>query len=471
MIISKEVEEFFDAIAPARDKWKKKSGYYYHYVEDILLPFLISPNQSILQIGCGTGDLLAKLKPSRGLGIDISPKMIEVARSKYPSGKLEFSAQSIKQLDEKFEVVVISDALGYISDVQSLFEDLNKLTNDKSRIIITQYNQLWEPILDLASRLKLRMPWPIVQNWLSRDDIENLLSLAGFEVVHRGRKMLLPKKIPVISSLANCFLANIPILSKFCLINYVVARKIPNSVHESASVSVIVPARNEAGTIESIAKNIPDMGSGTEIIFVEGHSGDDTLAKIIKTVDQLKFRKIKYCVQDGKGKGDAVRKGFEMASGDILMIYDADMTVSVNDLVKFYNSLIKRRGEFINGSRLVYPLERQSMRFLNYLGNKFFSVAFSWLLGQKVKDTLCGTKVLWKNDYDKIKDNRNFFGDFDPFGDFDLLFGAAKLNLKIVDLPIRYRERKYGQTNISRFKHGWLLLRMVFFAMRKIKFI
>jgi hypothetical protein len=116
-------------------------------------------------------------------------------------------------------------------------------------------------------------------------------------------------------------------------------------------------------------------------------------------------------------------------------------------------------------------MESQAMRFLNLLGNKFFSLTFSWLLGQSVKDTLCGTKVLWKSDYEQIAANRAYFGDFDPFGDFDLLFGAARLNQKIVDLPIRYRERTYGSTNVQRWKHGWLLLKMVLFASRRIKFV
>jgi glycosyltransferase involved in cell wall biosynthesis len=166
-----------------------------------------------------------------------------------------------------------------------------------------------------------------------------------------------------------------------------------------------------------------------------------------------------------------VRLGFQHAQGDILMILDADLTVPPEDLPRFYNALYKGRAEFINGVRLVYPMEKEAMRFLNLLGNKFFSLVFSWLLGQPIKDTLCGTKALWKTDYERIAANRSYFGDFDPFGDFDLLFGAAKLNLKIIEVPIRYRERTYGTTNISRWKHGWLLLRMVFFALRRIKFV
>ena len=216
---------------------------------------------------------------------------------------------------------------------------------------------------------------------------------------------------------------------------------------------------------------MPSLGSHTEIIFVEGNSTDETLVEITRIKEKYPHKDIKIMQQDGKGKGDAVRKGFDAATGDILMILDADLTVRPEDLPKFYEALVRGDGEFINGSRLVYPMEDESMRLLNIFGNKFFGLMFTWLLEERLKDTLCGTKVLWKEDYKKIKAGRKFFGDFDPFGDFDLLFGASKLNFKIVDLPIHYQARIYGETNISRFSHGWLLLKMCFFAMKKIKFI
>jgi glycosyltransferase involved in cell wall biosynthesis len=237
------------------------------------------------------------------------------------------------------------------------------------------------------------------------------------------------------------------------------------------SLSIIIPARNEAGTMEAIARDLPDLGSFTELIFIEGNSTDNTYAEIERVAKVYgSKRKILYGKQGGKGKGDAVRKGFDMATGDIITIYDADMTVPAHEMTGFYNALVGDKGDFINGSRLVYPMEEQSMRMLNFFGNKFFSMAFSWILGQPLKDTLCGTKMLRRSDYELIKQGRAFFGDFDPFGDFDLLFGAAKLNLRIIDVPVHYKQRVYGETNISRWKHGWLLLRMTVFAARKLKF-
>jgi glycosyltransferase involved in cell wall biosynthesis len=269
----------------------------------------------------------------------------------------------------------------------------------------------------------------------------------------------------------NKFLARFWPFREFALSNFLVARPGPEKAKEKPLVSVIVPARNEAGNIKAIFERVPKMGRDTELVFVEGHSQDDTYEAIEKEITLHPSTPSLLLRQAGIGKADAVRLGYERASGEILMILDADLTVPPEDLPRFYEALVSGKGEFINGVRLVYPMEAQAMRSLNFLGNKFFSLAFSWLLGQPIKDTLCGTKVLWKTDYEKIAANRSYFGDFDPFGDFDLIFGAAKQNLKIVDLPIRYRERTYGSTNISRWRHGLLLMRMVTFAARRIKFI
>ncbi len=380
-------------------------------------------------------------------------------------------AIDFSKTDGVYEYIVASDTLGHVYDIEQFLAGAHSQLAKDGRIVITQYSALWEPVLRLASFLKLRSP-SVEQNWISPNDLRNFLHLAGFEVVRSGRKMLFPKYIPLVSAFFNTVLANLWPFSLFCLIHYVVAR--PSSEkhsHQKPSLSIIVPARNEAGTIERIVKELPELGSFTEIIFIEGHSTDNTLAEMERVAEVYRGKKrIQVAVQGGKGKGDAVRKGFDMATGDILSIYDADMTVPPEEVEKFYRAIVENRGEFINGSRLVYPVEKGAMRLLNFFGNKFFSFAFSAILGQPLKDTLCGTKVLWKKEYEDIQKNRAFFGDFDPFGDFDLLFGAAKLNLKIVEVPVHYRDRVYGTTNISRWKHGWLLLRMTVFAARKLKF-
>lgn len=368
------------------------------------------------------------------------------------------------------DYIVLSDVLGLVEDVEEYLTQIRGRIAPRGRIVITQYSSLWEPVLRLASALSLRSP-SVEQNWLSPHDLRNFLYLAGFDVVQEGKKMLLPVYVPLLSAFLNSLVANIWPFSLFGLIHYVVARPAPHAKEKSPSLSIVVPARNEAGTIERIVKELPELGAFTEIIFIEGHSKDHTLQEIERVVKAYEGKKrVSYAVQNGKGKGDAVRKGFDMATGDILAIYDADMTVPPADMEKFYRAIVEDRGEFINGSRLVYPVEKGAMRLLNFFGNKFFSFAFTAILGQPLKDTLCGTKVLWKKDYESIQENRAFFGDFDPFGDFDLLFGAAKLNLKIVEVPVHYKERVYGETNISRWSHGWLLLKMTVFAARKLKF-
>ena len=307
------------------------------------------------------------------------------------------------------------------------------------------------------------------QSWLSPADIHNLLHLAGYEVVKTERRLLFPKRIPLLSLIVNRFLAFLPGLNRLCLCHYEMARKRELQPKADFSVTVVIPCRNERGNIEDAIRRLPSFGRSQEIIFVDGHSTDGTPQEIERVIKQYQDKKIKFVVQEGKGKGDAVRLGFAQATGDILMILDADLTMPPEDLPKFYDAISSGKGEFINGCRLVYPMEGEAMRFFNVLGNKFFSTAFSWLLNQRIKDTLCGTKVLFREDYARIAQNRRYFGDFDPFGDFDLLFGAAKLNLKILEVPIRYQERSYGTTNIRRWAHGWLLLRMTIYGFFRLK--
>ena len=322
------------------------------------------------------------------------------------------------------------------------------------------------------ARQEARLADPLPrQNWLAPPDIAGLLHLADFEVIRKWHEVLLPLNIPLAGAFWNRYLVRLWPFNQFALANFILARPAHAPQPRLPRVSVVIPARNEAGTIRAIFERTPELGAGTELVFVEGNSRDDTFATIKNMRERFPQRPSLLLKQTGKGKGDAVRLGFEKASGDALMVLDADLTVAPEDLPRFLDALVSGKGDFVNGVRLVYPMQGRAMRFVNMAGNKFFSLAFSWLLGQPVKDTLCGTKVLWKSDYEKIKENRSSFGDFDPFGDFDLLFGAAKLNLKIVDMPIRYAERTYGTTNIRRWKHGLLLLRMVLFSCRKIKFI
>ena len=461
----------FDELAPIRDAWKVRNPTYHREAER-LCRFLIPEGASVLEIGCGTGDLLHALRPGRGLGIDLSPRMVEIARGKYPD--LEFTVGDVEALDieERFDYVLLSDLVGHLDDVWLAFRNLHRVCRPSTRIVVTYYNYLWEPILRGAERLGLKAPQAL-QNWLPPQDLTNLAVITGFEPVKQGYWLLFPARIPLLTPLANRVLAHLPGLCRLDLVHYLVARPAPgSSAARPLSCTVVIPCRNEVGNIAGTVARIPPIGSHTEILFVDGDSTDGTPEAVQAAIEAYRgIRDIRLIRQiPATGKGDAVRRGFAAATGDVVMILDADLSVIPEDLPKFFLTLAEGWGEFVNGSRLVYPMERQAMRFLNLMANKIFGTLFSWLLKQRIRDTLCGTKALLRRDYDRIAANRAVFGDFDPFGDFDLLFGAARLNLKIVEMPVRYHERTYGSTKIRRFYHGWLLLKMFFVAVRKLKF-
>jgi len=463
-----EVKNFFSRTAGSRAKWLRRNRFYHHSLQRYF-SFIIAEGSRVIEIGCGRGDLLASVKPSYGVGVDFSPVIIEQARKQYPELVFLVEDAGELQLSETFDYIILSDLAGCLWDIQKVFGNVRKLCHSHTRLVISNYNYLWEGVMKLGEKLHIKLAQPR-QNWLSTADLDTLLRLEDFEVVVVRQKLLFPKYIPVVNFLLNRLLANLPLISRLDLVNLIVARPVFTAAQEY-TVTIVVPARNERGNIENALLRTPDFGLSQEFIFVEGHSSDGTYEEMIRVKEAWPGKDIKVFRQTGRGKGNAVREGFAAASGDILMILDADLTMPPEELPKFYHALRRNKGEFINGCRLVYPMEKDAMRFLNFLANKFFGVLFTYLLGQRLKDTLCGTKVLFRKDYEAISRNRHYFGEFDPFGDFDLLFGAAKLNLKITEIIIRYRDREYGSTQISRFRHGWLLVKMSAFAARKIKFI
>ncbi|MBE0621682.1 MAG: glycosyltransferase [Burkholderiales bacterium] len=465
------VRALSDALAAERDKWIARNAFFYDS-DYRYMRFLVSEGLRVLDLGCGTGRLLAELRPSVGVGVDISARMIGVARNAYPH--LEFhvgdveDVEFISSLSGPFDVIVLSDTIGSIEDCQGTLTNLHRLCTPDTRIVVAYYSKMWEPILAVAKLIGLKMP-QTEQNALSTEDIENLLFLSDFETVKREWRQLIPRKLLGIGTVINRFIAPFPVIRRACLRNYIVARPMAHGRREEASATVLIPCRNERGNVEEAVRRIPKFCKDMEILFIEGHSKDGTLEEIRRVIAAYPHLDIKVLVQDGEGKGDAVRKGFENARGEILMVLDADLTVPPEALPKFYEAIASGKGEFINGSRLVYPMEKDAMRFLNYLANHVFSWLFTWLLNQRFTDTLCGTKVLRKRHYARIVENRRYFGDFDPFGDFDLIFGASKINLKVVEIPVAYGSRRYGETQILRFQHGLLLLRMVVFAFKKLK--
>lgn len=469
--IEKQMHDYFDNAANGWTRYRKRRAYYWDSITQYV-NYFVHPANSVIEIGCGTGELIIGVNGTYKVGIDFSEKLIKQAKDKKTDVDFFCMAAEDITLNMQFDVVILSNLIGFLGDIDLVLNQIRKLCHAHTRVIVTSYNRLWEPMIRFAELIGIKRRTP-EQNWISKNDLTNMLYLAGFETYRTNSNMLLPFGIPLLAPFFNRLLAHLPFFRMFALNNYHFARPRPrdDGWENRYSVSVIIPARNESGNIEDAVRRVPEMGAGTEIIFVEGNSTDDTWETVRNTSEiWRKHRKINAMQQTGKGKGDAVRKGFAAATGDILMILDADLTVAPEDLPKFYKAIAQGKGEFINGVRLVYPMENGAMRSLNNVGNHFFSRLFSWILETPVKDTLCGTKVMFREDYQRLAEGRKFFGDFDPFGDFDLLFGAHKLNLKIVDLPIRYRERKYGSTNISRFRHGLILLKMSAFAAGKIRF-
>ena len=465
-----ERRSYWDAFAEKTKRWRFSRRYYQRRLGDVYR-FLIPPGVRVLELGCGRGDLLARLQPSLGIGVDFSSAIIEQAKSAHPQLTFVHADAHHINLHEHFDAIVCADLINDVWDVQKLFRTIAAHAHSGTRLVLSLYSRLWEGPRRIAEILGIVRPL-LPQNWLTVEDVTHLLYLTDFEPVRISQEILCPLPVPFINTLLNKYMVKIRPFNIFGLTNIIVARPSPRPPSgPEPTVSVVVPARNEEGNIKNIFDRVPDMGAGTELVFVEGHSTDNTYAAIEKEIASKPERRARLFRQTGKGKGDAVRLGFTRSTGEVLMILDADLTVPPEDLVRFYEAWRNGKGEFINGVRLVYPMEQGAMRFFNLMGNKFFSLVFSWLLGQNIKDTLCGTKVLSRHHYEVIAANRSYFGTIDPFGDFDLIFGAARYNLKFVDLPVRYRERTYGTTNIQRWRHGVLLLRMVVLALRRLKFV
>lgn len=476
---SESVRSFYERHHESVERARARRGYFYGYLTR-LIKARIPPGASVLEIGCGSGHLLAALEPARGVGIDLSGKAVLAARRRYAGRNLHFfegdgaDPALLAQLGGPFDAILMLTVATQLADVQAAFEALRAVCHSRSRLLVYSYSRLWQPVLWFTERLGFRHKAP-PDAWLPPEEVRHMLGLADYEVVRQDRGVVFPVGVPLLSELLNRYVGRLPVIDYFALMYGIIARPAPHCFEGARkagpSVSVVVPCRNEAGHIEGLVARLPQLPPNSEFLFVEGNSTDDTEAAIRRAIALNPGKPLRFLKQSGRGKGDAVRLGFSQARGEVVLILDSDMGVAPEDVPKFVLALARGKGELINGSRLVYPMQGRAMRFLNLLANKFFAFLFSWLLGQQVRDTLCGTKALYREDYERIAGGRAFFGDFDPFGDFDLLFGASRLNLRIVDLAVRYHERSYGETNISRFRHGLLLLRMSLFAARKLKFV
>ena len=464
-----------ERMAGEREGWIRRNAAYYDD-DRRYFGFIIPPGARVLDLGCGTGNLLASLRPSRGVGVDFSPAMVERGRAEHP--ELEFVTGDIEDqavlgsIHGEFDFIILSDTIGMLEDIEETMRALHRLCTPETRIVIAYFSPLWGPAITLGTRLGWRMPQPAV-SLISSTDFRNIMDLTEFEPIRMETRQLVPFRWLGLGRFINRYIAPLPLIRNLCLRTYLVARSLRAQDRSAAlSTTILIPCRNERGNIARAIEEMPRFGGHQEIIFVEGNSKDDTFAECVRVQKHYEGQwDIKVLKQEGRGKGDAVRKGFDAASCDILMILDADLTVPPAALPKFYRAIASGKGEFINGTRLVYPMEDEAMRFLNHVANRAFARIFSYLLNQRFTDTLCGTKVLLRSVYLQIVANRSYFGDFDPFGDFDLIFGAAKQSRRIIEVPVHYKARTYGETQISRFRDGWLLVRMVVFAFKKLKAI
>ena len=470
----KRTRDHLAGIAPRRESWIKHNSYYYDLLGR-LLRFLVEPQKNVLSVRCATGNLLAAVRPRKGKGIDICAEIVDIARQRNQSlnfavafpDKEEF--QQAFRPGETFDYILFND-IGDTVDVLQAFRNLKPLCQRHTRVLITTYNHLWEPLVTFAEWTGMKVP-RTEQNWLSTADIRNLLKLAGFEALDTHRIVLLPKWLPLLSVFLNRFCARLPFLSKLCMTQVVVARMVPQPLGlEDLTVSVVIPCKNEKGNIEDAVRRIPALGGRTEIIFCDDQSTDGTAEEVQRVQSCYPEKDIRLEHGPGVCKSRNVWTGFDAAKGDVLLILDADLTTIPEELPYFVEVIVSGQAEFVNGSRLVYPVPKGAMNGANMLGNKFFSVTFTYLLGQRVKDTLCGTKVLWRTDWERIKPMLGSWGTEDRWGDYELLFGAAKLNIKILDLPVHYQERIYGSTKMTKvFRNGLVMLRMCWHGFLKLK--
>jgi SAM-dependent methyltransferase len=468
----RELLERIEATLDEIESWRKYNAAY-HEDDRNFMRFLIPRGKRVLELGCGRGDLLARLEPSHGVGVDFSPGTIARARALYPGlnfilGDAEDPA-TLASIEGPFDYIVLADTIGLLEDIDGTLRLIHQLCSPSTRIIIAYYSHLWEPVLKTAEALRLRNRQPQA-NYIATADFLNLMDLADFEMIRQEQRQLLPRRLFGLGHLVNRYIAPLPGIRQLCLRTYIVGRPVRQFTDRKLSASILIPCRNERGNIENAIRRMPKFGSSQEILFVEGNSSDGTFEECERVRDAYKDSwNIKVLKQDGKGKGDAVRKGFAAATGDVLMILDADLTMPPEALPKYHAVIESGKAEFVNGTRLIYPMEDQAMRPLNLIANRCFAYLFSYLVNTRLTDTLCGTKVLLRKDYEVLAREREYFGNFDPFGDFDLIFGAAKQNLKIIETPVHYKARTFGETQISRFRDGWLLLKMVWFAYRKLK--
>jgi len=439
-----------DTVAPATPRWKQ---WFYASIAAEISSF------------SKYYDLLVQWRPGRNdefalfHAISAPTKIIVGNDEEFPD---------LSQETDKRTIVLLHGTFNYELDITSRLRSLKPRLGANAHLVIVVYNGYLKWIYKLATRLGLRSPSG-EESFITFDALQAIASLSGYEIVKSRFAVYSPWRLFGLGAILNRIFPVIPLIRLFGFVSVVTMRPVVERSRRP-SLTIVIPARNEAGNIERAIERLPPLGAKVDLIFVEGHSSDGTWAEIQRVAEKYAATlQITALQQSGRGKNDAVRLGLQHATGELVTILDADLTMPPELLVQFYDAFVEGVGEFINGNRLIYPMEGEAMRPLNHLGNLFFAKTLGWVMDQRIGDALCGTKVLALHDYQRIVRWRGDFGDFDPFGDFELLFGASVLGLKIVDVPIRYRARTYGSSSIHRFRDGLQLLRMTLIGLVKMK--
>lgn len=444
---------YFDTIGREYPVWRNKMDYYIRYTKEFLTR-VIPENKKVLMVGCLGPEILAALKPSVGVGVDISPELIHTAKTENTDPRISYFCALPEELklNEKFDYVIVLSIVDYSQDVMVLIESLKRFVHDDSRICLSMLNPLWHTVTRFASKLKIRIP-DFERNLVASKSLSTVLELKRFKVTEICRRVLVPKRIPILAWFFNQYLSRLPILNSLCFIQYVLAKPDFSTKTKPLSCSVIVPCFNEEGNIEECIARVPKMGKFTEIVAVNDGSRDGTL-EILERIAEKNHNVTVVTYPKNRGKGKAVEEGMRRAKGDVLMILDADMTVPPEELVDFFEAIESGSADFASGTRFLYPMEEQAMRFANFVGNILFSKLVQIIVGSECSDTLCGTKVMRKSDFQdfRFEDSR--------WGDFDLIFHAARLKLKCVQIPVHYRSRVAGESKMNAFSSGVSFLRL-----------
>jgi len=354
------------------------------------------------------------------------------------------------ETNNKWKTVILTFPLNNFVNLVGFFDKLDSSLNEEAKVIVSYYSKIWKPFFFIFSLFGL------IRNYknslfFSKDTLEIFLRTGNFEISKKIPNYFIPFNIPIINKFLSILINFLPFLDNLSVTKVFYLRKKNYKKRQNKKISLIIPCKNEQGNILNIVTDAKkELIIPYEIIFVDDKSSDNTFQIIIDCKKKFSDVDIQVTKGPGKGKSLAVNEGIKIATGYYSIIFDADMTVNMKDINVFYNAISNGNADIINGSRLVYKPYTGAMRYLNFLGNKFFSKLSSFITGELITDTLCGSKCFITKDFkifNEFKDNNNIN---DIWGDFNILYSSNFYGLKCIDLPVRYYERVEGETKMKK---------------------